>query len=127
MQNPTLTIDRLKQVKRGSAEWHLFVEWQKGRILERLQRYNNLDTVKTQLTETGNLSTYQNYKITVVSNFLLLALENLNKGNYGFCTTCDGEISIERLLLVPGALRCMRCETGILVVKDINDDTKTKK
>lgn len=106
---PNWTIDQLKELKRNTAEWHSFIEWQKGRILERLQRYNNVDTVKTQLAETGNLTTYQIYKITVVSKFLILALENLDKGNYGFCTTCGGEISIERLLLVPGALQCIAC------------------
>jgi RNA polymerase-binding transcription factor DksA len=69
-----------------------------------------VQTVKTQLLETGNLSTYQNYKITVVSRFLLQALENIKNGNYGICTSCQNEISVGRLLLVPGALRCMACE-----------------
>lgn len=126
MQNPIWTIDRLKDIKRKTAEWHSFVEWQKGRILERLQRYNNVDTVKAQLAETGNLSTYQNYKITVVSKFLLLALDNLNKGNYGYCTACGGEIPAERLLLVPGSLRCMACEAGRLAGQENSDNNKSK-
>jgi RNA polymerase-binding transcription factor DksA len=112
MSSQPWTAEHLKGVKRGTLEWHSFVDWQKERILERLQRYNNVQSVKAQLQGTGNLSTYQNYKITVVSSFLLQALEHMKNGNYGICTCCQSEIPVGRLLLVPGALRCMVCEAG---------------
>ena len=95
---------------RNSTEWPQFVSSQKTRILERLQRYNNSDTVKEQLSETGNLSPYQHYKITVVSRFLIEALETIDAGRYGVCKDCGKEIPAERLFLVPGALRCISCQ-----------------
>lgn len=104
------TIEELEKISYGSNEWEKFVEWQKSRILERLGRYNNIETVKTQLEERGDLTAYQHYKINVVSNFLLRALNNIETGKYGFCESCKKEISPQRLLLVPGALNCMECE-----------------
>jgi len=105
------TAERLEKTPRNSGEWLQFVAWQKERIMERLQRYNNTNTVKTQLAERGDLTPYQRYKITTVSKFLLQALDRMNAGNYGLCSTCGCEIPVQRLLLVPGALRCMDCET----------------
>ncbi|HNX54552.1 MAG TPA: TraR/DksA C4-type zinc finger protein [Prolixibacteraceae bacterium] len=101
----------LEKTDRNSADWFQFVKWQEGRILERLQRYNNTGTVKLQLEERGDLTPYQRYKITTVSKFLLTALGRINTGNYGICLGCGCEIPVKRLLLVPGALRCMACET----------------
>jgi RNA polymerase-binding transcription factor DksA len=101
--------EALKNIARDSEEWHRFVNWQRDRIVESLQRYNNTETVKTQLTERGDLTPYQQYKITVVSKYLLQALELIKSGNYGICTNCRKQIPVQRLLLVPGALRCMDC------------------
>lgn len=100
----------VKSIKRGSQEWVDFIQWQKSRIQERLERYNNKNTVKEQLTETGNVSPYQNYKIRTVSNFLNEALENINSGKYGICKYCNQEIPIQRLFLVPAALQCLSCD-----------------
>lgn len=104
------TAERLAKTARNSEEWLQFIVWQKERIMERLLRYNNTDTVKTQLTERGDLTPYQSYKITTVSKFLLQALDRMNAGNYGLCSICGCDIPVQRLLLVPGALRCMDCE-----------------
>ena len=104
-------IELLEKTDRNSGEWQRFMAWQKERFMERLQRYNNTDTVKTQLEERGDLTPYQKYKITTVSKFLLQALDRMKAGNYGLCAVCGGEIPVQRLLLVPGALRCMNCET----------------
>lgn len=103
------TIDK---IDRSSDEWDEFVSWQKTRILERLQRYNNTDTAKMQLAETGDLTPYQHYKINTVSKFLLQALQRIDSGNYGICTNCQKPISSRRLFLVPGTLRCMACENS---------------
>jgi RNA polymerase-binding transcription factor DksA len=104
------TIELLEKIDRNSIEWSRFVGWQNERILERLQRYNNTETVKTQLSERGDLTPYQRYKITTVSKYLLQALDRITAGTYGYCSTCGKEIAVQRLLLVPGALRCMDCE-----------------
>jgi RNA polymerase-binding transcription factor DksA len=104
------TAERLEKTARNSVEWLQFVAWQKERIMERLQRYNNTETVKTQLSERGDLTPYQRYKITTVSKYLLQALDRITAGTYGCCSTCGKEIAVQRLLLVPGALRCMDCE-----------------
>lgn len=103
-------IELLEKIDRNSEEWIQFVRWQKERILERLQRYNNTETVKIQLAEQGDITPYQRYKITTVSKYLLQALDLIKSGDYGSCTNCYQEISVQRLLLVPGALRCMDCE-----------------
>ncbi len=100
----------LDKLSRHSEEWFRFVNWQQERILERLQRYNNTETVKTQLAERGDLTPYQRYKITTVSKYLLQALDLIKSGNYGICTNCHIQIPVQRLILVPGALRCMDCE-----------------
>lgn len=103
--------ENIKNLIRGSEEWLQFVMGQKKRIQERLQRYNNVNTVKEQLSETGNISPYQRYKITVVSKFLNEAMETIDSGKYGICKKCKKEISMERLFLVPGSLRCVNCQT----------------
>jgi RNA polymerase-binding transcription factor DksA len=105
-------FEKLDKLDRPSDEWEEFVSWQKTRILERLQRYNNTDTAKVQLAETGNLTPYQHYKINNVSKFLLKALTQIESGNYGICSNCQKTIPAKRLFLVPGALRCMDCENA---------------
>ena len=106
------TIEMLNGVERETDEWKKFVKWQKQRILERLDRYNNITTVKSQLEEKGEPTAYQNYKIGVVSGYLRTALTQIEKGNYGICVSCNNEIAAQRLLLVPGALNCMKCENS---------------
>lgn len=100
----------LATLKRDSAEWATFVQWQEARILERLSRYNRMATAKEQLEETGDLTPYQRYKIGTVSLYLLDALARIKAGSYGVCKYCGKEIPVERLLLVPGALQCMECQ-----------------
>lgn len=97
------------RLTRGSELWDEFVSWQKQRILERLERYNNKDTAKTQLQEWGDLTPYQHYKIKTVSKFLMEALDRMAAGKYGICKECNNEIPAKRLLLVPGSLRCVSC------------------
>ncbi|MDP3940373.1 MAG: TraR/DksA family transcriptional regulator [Deltaproteobacteria bacterium] len=38
------------------------------------------------------------------------ALGRMRKGKYGICTSCDERISYRRLLALPEARRCIRCE-----------------
>jgi DnaK suppressor protein len=40
------------------------------------------------------------------------ALERLRSGSYGCCTRCRGPISEARLVAMPFAVRCQRCESA---------------
>lgn len=95
--------------ERGTAGWSTFVQAQRVRIVERLERYNNPVTAREQLAEQGDLSPYQHYKINTVSAFLHRALAKINEGSYGRCDRCGGEITYERLQLVPAAVQCAAC------------------
>lgn len=104
-------INIKSKIKRGTVEWKNFVEWQESRIKERLERYNNIHTAKEQFAELGDLSLYQKYKIKTVSNFLIESLNRIKSGEYGTCKYCSCEIPFERLLLVPAALQCVKCDS----------------
>lgn len=95
--------------QRGTPEWDAFVQAQRQRIVERLERYNNPETAKEQLAERGDLTPYQRYKIGTVSKYLHRALAKMNEGSYGRCDECGGVIAYERLLLVPAAVQCAAC------------------
>jgi RNA polymerase-binding transcription factor DksA len=87
-----------------------FEAQQRLRILERINRYNNVNTVKDQLDSIGDLSPYQRYKITVVTGYLQQALDRMNAGSYGVCVVCGCDIPRQRLILVPAALACVACD-----------------
>lgn len=99
-------------IVRGTKEWVEFVEAQKLIIIGRLNRYNSTDTIKEQLSETGDLTGYQRYKTSVVSHFLNEAIQTIESGKYGICKTCQHEIPFERLKAVPGALYCVSCDSS---------------
>ena len=40
---------------------------------------------------------------------IALALEKIEKGNYGKCEDCDKEIEEKRLSIMPAARLCMKC------------------
>ena len=124
-KNLKWTIEMLNGVERETDDWNKFVQWQKQRILERLGRYNDISIVKSQLKETGELTAYQSYKIRVVSNYLRTALNQIESGDYGICLSCRKEIPNQRLLLVPGALNCIKCENIKSKVKENNTDALT--
>tara|TARA_X000001036_G_scaffold196558_1_gene185192 strand:- start:1624 stop:2025 length:402 start_codon:yes stop_codon:yes gene_type:complete len=45
-------------------------------------------------------------------NFLNLALERINSGEFGICAVCDGKIPEERMMEVPNATKCVTCKEG---------------
>jgi len=98
-------------IVRNTAEWVKFVEAQKLIIIGRLNRYNDIPTIKIQLSEIGDLTLYQKYKINVVSNYLRKIL-TIKSEDYGICKDCRCEIPLERLKIVPGASRCTKCESS---------------
>ena len=40
---------------------------------------------------------------------LLSALDRLHQDKYGKCVQCGSDIPVGRLMLMPGAIRCVRC------------------
>ena len=40
------------------------------------------------------------------------ARDRLDRGSYGPCVDCGGDIPFERLLAQPAALRCLECQKG---------------
>ena len=45
-------------------------------------------------------------------NFLNLALERINSGEFGICSVCDNKIAEERMMEVPNATKCVSCKEG---------------
>lgn len=43
--------------------------------------------------------------------YILRALKKHDLGTYGYCDDCEEAIPLARLELVPGACRCVECET----------------
>jgi DnaK suppressor protein len=41
------------------------------------------------------------------------ALDRIQQGDYGICTDCGAEISLERLTAYPTAKRCVECQTQV--------------
>lgn len=113
MKEDDWTLNRAISLIRKSEDSQCFVEWNKLRIIRRLNRYNNLDTVKEQLNQLNDLSHYQRHKINTVSKYLERALVKIDDGTYGICTNYKCEIPEARLFHVPGAIRCNQCETTI--------------
>lgn len=107
------SLTKVDGLSRHSPKWKDFVNWNRERILERLDRYNNIETAKEQLEELKDLSHYQHYKINTVSKYLKQALVKMDHGTYGICTECQCEIPAGRLFHVPGALRCVECDNKV--------------
>lgn len=100
---------RLKAA-RSSKTWEKIVISQRAIIVERINRYNNVSTIKEQLREIGDLTHYTRYKTTTVTRYLREALEKIDRGKYGICQDCDNYIKKQRLVLVPAAIRCAKCQ-----------------
>ena len=43
-------------------------------------------------------------------NFLNLALERIDSGEFGVCSVCDAKIPEERMMEVPNATKCVSCK-----------------
>jgi len=43
-------------------------------------------------------------------NFLSLALERIDSGEFGVCSVCDSKIPEERMMEVPNATKCVSCK-----------------
>ena len=54
-----------------------------------------------------NEATLKQLKVKLSS--LKSALDRIDSEDYGYCVECEEEISIKRLNILPGALKCVRC------------------
>ena len=47
------------------------------------------------------------------------AMKRIEKGSYGICESCNEEISMRRLRILPYATRCIGCESGAAKQSDL--------
>ena len=45
-------------------------------------------------------------------NFLSLALQRIDSGEFGICAVCGNKIPEERMMEVPNATKCVSCKEG---------------
>ncbi len=60
----------------------------------------------------GEMDPYQRLKLTVILPNIETALSCIQQGTYGICLGCGESIPEKRLLAIPGALRCVPCQTA---------------
>ena len=67
-------------------------------------RVSRMDAINNRSVNEAALRTAEQQKA-----HLLRALERLKDDKFGLCHACGERIPIGRILLVPGATRCVRC------------------
>ena len=80
-----------------------FILSQKNRLLRRLEEYNKFYLKKDS-------PPHEKLKTQTSVPFIMMALERIEKGLYGICVDCEEDISEKRLISVPGAIRCVKCQ-----------------
>jgi len=85
-----------------------FLELQRARIVSRINKYNDPKRIQDELLG-GSVSPYTHYKQKVIIPILENILLKMNRGEYGLCEKCEGEIETKRLELVPAARECIKC------------------
>lgn len=103
-------IENTQEVDRNLSEWIQFVKCQEERIKARLNKYDNLKTEEAQLDRIGEILPCQEYQITLIRRMLRQTLDRIKDGTYGKCIICFKDIPEQRLLLIPGVARCIKCE-----------------
>jgi RNA polymerase-binding transcription factor DksA len=86
-----------------------FIAERKAIIQEHISRYFNRKRIEEEFSSGGDVSPYTLYKQVNVVPQLKKALKAIESGTYGVCIVCGGDIEIERLKKVAGALDCMKC------------------
>src|SRR5689334_24672463 len=49
---------------------------------------------------------------------IVAAMDRLDDGSYGTCAVCGEEIAAKRLLAIPEATTCVRCQESLEVARD---------
>ncbi|NQV12130.1 TraR/DksA family transcriptional regulator [Candidatus Uhrbacteria bacterium] len=82
-----------------------FLSDQRARLNERVAEYRHLDLVTPSGVDLRVV-----FKTRVSMPNILMALSRIADGTYGECVDCEENIPHGRLLVVPGAIRCVRCQ-----------------
>ena len=85
------------------SQW--FIEKQKTRLLERKSKYSQI------VNDSHYPEFYRKQKNNVGLLYTQKALEKITNRTYGICESCGKDIPKKRLEVVPGAIRCVQCET----------------
>lgn len=80
-----------------------FLQRQKGRLIERLNKYPGI------VRNTQHTNFYRQHKAHALE-YVERALAKIESGSYGICDDCHRPIAHERLEVLPGAIRCLECE-----------------
>lgn len=86
-----------------------FIERMRGVLLEKLTRYEAW--TKRDLEGSQQVSLRVRQKLDIAVPHIHQALEAMNRGMYGICCDCEEEIPRKRMEAVPGATRCVACQT----------------
>jgi phage/conjugal plasmid C-4 type zinc finger TraR family protein len=68
-------------------------------------------SIRAILVSHERLPGYSTLKVQRVLPQIQRAIQKLSEATYGFCDDCDDVIPEERLQAVPGATRCVLCQT----------------
>lgn len=93
-------LEKLERSMRVTDEGLRPVELDPGAV----GRLSRIDELQNQAL-TKNLREREQLKL----GGLLQALRRLEAGEYGLCTECGGEISVDRLLVFPETSTCVSC------------------
>lgn len=80
------------------------------RILsDKIRRYQALPLL---IPKSGSeqFALWANQKLVFGLPYSLMAVQQLEAGQYGICIDCGQEIPKRRLDIVPGAIRCIECQ-----------------
>jgi len=92
----------------------------RARLAELIERMKNVETdlevpldpdPEERSVEREDDETLQNLGSSAMTETkkIRAALDRIAKGTFGVCADCGGEISAERLELIPHAARCRQC------------------
>ncbi len=81
-----------------------FIKSQEAKLLTRQKKYK-------KLINSNKPPMHAHLKITTSLKYIKIALNHIRKGIYGTCIDCEGQILQKRLESVPGAIRCITCQT----------------
>ena len=71
---------------------------------EAIGRVSRMDAINNRSVNEAALRQLERDKA-----MLLSALDRLHQDKYGKCVQCGSDIPVGRLMLMPGAIRCVRC------------------
>lgn len=80
----------------------------KHAVLHRLQQ--RIDYIYSQVKKNERPLGYLQHKADILDH-LEQAVMRIHSGEYGSCKDCERFIGIKRLKVVPGAIRCVECQT----------------